>query len=134
MSTVLATAQDLAAWLDGAAPSTCGPMLRRASLLVRAATVTAIYDVGEDGLPSDPDQAQALKDAVCAQAAEWIRLGITGGGQLPEAVTSSSMLGASVAYDTSMTQAAAAASLQQLGSEAALILADTGLLSAAVST
>ena len=38
---------------------------------VDQALLTAVYDVDEDGLPTDPDHVAALRDATCEQVAAW---------------------------------------------------------------
>lgn len=50
--------------------------LALASGLVRHATRTAVYDTDDDGAPTDPDVAAAFTNAVCAQVAAWIDLGV----------------------------------------------------------
>lgn len=44
--------------------------LRRASALVDDLLLAAVYDVDGDGMPTNPVVAEAMSDAVCAQA-EW---------------------------------------------------------------
>src|SRR5690606_11718546 len=42
--------------------------LNRAIRIIDAMIITAIYDVDDDGLPTDTKIADALRDATCAQA------------------------------------------------------------------
>lgn len=49
-------------------------LLTRASTRVDA-VVTASYSVDSDGIPTDPDVAQALSDACCAQVEFWLEVG-----------------------------------------------------------
>jgi len=42
--------------------------LNRASRIIDEMIITAIYDVDDDGLPTDTKIADALRDATCAQA------------------------------------------------------------------
>src|SRR5690606_31043905 len=54
-------------------------LLIRASIVIDGLTVTAVYDVDEDGYPTDLDVADALRDATCAQAAWFDETGDTSG-------------------------------------------------------
>lgn len=126
---IYATTAELAEWTGEAAPANADQLLRQASRLVRRATMTAIYVVDEDDLPTDADVLAAFRDATCAQVASWAALGIdptAGPASVRGAVQSSSIGGGTVTYaDTSTTKAAA---VDNLASEAWLILADAGLL------
>lgn len=66
-----ATPAQLTAWLPaGKAPATeaeATRLLERASETVDTALITAVYDVDDDGLPTDADVALALQKATCAQ-------------------------------------------------------------------
>jgi len=94
---VYATADDLTTFLGEAAPANADRLLKGASNLVRTATRAALYDVTSAGLPSDPDVAEAFRDAACAQAAEWIDKGVDpGAGTAPAAPQSSGIGGATV--------------------------------------
>lgn len=66
---VYATAQDYATWTGAAAPDGIDAALRAASLLVETEMLrTALYATDSDGLPAEEEVAEALRDAVCAQA------------------------------------------------------------------
>lgn len=65
---VYATTADYATWLRAAPPSGSRRALAEASRAVDEMLRTAIYDVNDDGLPTDTDVAAALRDATCAQA------------------------------------------------------------------
>lgn len=67
-----ATTADLANWLGTAVPTDAARTLRRASEHVERITVTAVYDVDDDGLPTDADTLTAMKNAVCAICEYWI--------------------------------------------------------------
>lgn len=105
MSLVYATVADLTAVLGEATPddATATRMLRTASGLVRRATRAALYNTTATGLPSDPDVAEAFRDATTAQVQAWVTLGVDPLGG-PAAVTgtpqSSSIGPASVNYGT----------------------------------
>ena len=75
---VYATESDFADFLGDEAPEEgkkdkkIAAMLRRASTEIEGHTRTARYTVDEDGYPTDPDVADAFRDATCAQAAWWL--------------------------------------------------------------
>jgi hypothetical protein len=77
---VYATTEQLETFLgygeEDTLPAKAGRWLVLASTLVRAATVTAVYDVDEDGAPTDTDVADAFANATCAQVSAWIDLGV----------------------------------------------------------
>lgn len=109
-------------------PEQAGRYLALASALVRRATRAAAYDTDATGAPTDPDVADAFRDAVCAQVAYWEghdvdptmgRAGVKG------PVISSSILSGSVTR--ALPSGAAddqAASVDQLVPEAWLYLED----------
>lgn len=47
-------------------------LLTRASELIDDYLRTAVYDVDDDGLPTDTDVAEVLRDATCAQVEFWL--------------------------------------------------------------
>lgn len=97
MPLVYATADDLTEFLGTAAPDNADRLLKGASALVRRETRAALYDVTSTGLPSDPDIAEAFRDATCAQAAEWIDNGADpAAGTSPGVPQSSGIGGATV--------------------------------------
>lgn len=74
-----ATTADLAVWLHEAPPAGSARLLARATELVDALAMAAIYDVDEQGMPTSPEVADALRDAVCAQVAWWAEIGDSSG-------------------------------------------------------
>lgn len=70
-----AVAADLTGWVDPV-PADADTLLARASRMLDAqALLTAVYDVDDEGLPTDPLVAAAFRDAVCAQVQWWDELG-----------------------------------------------------------
>ena len=70
-----ATAAEYETWSGQSAPSSIERLLTRASELLDA-TVTASFVVDSDtGLPTDPLDAAALRDASCAQVRFWVETG-----------------------------------------------------------
>lgn len=141
MALTYATTDDLIGpgWVDGDTPTNVDALLAAASRMVRAATKTAVYDTTPTGAPSDPDLAEAFRDAVCAQVAAWVATGVnpTAG---PGAVGSSTIAASSIGSG-SVTRAARAGqdearadSLTALVPEAAAILADITALANAQPT
>jgi hypothetical protein len=64
-----ATTDDLGDYLSpDAPPANAARLLERASDLVDEMLIGAIYDVNDDGDPTDADVAAALTKATCAQA------------------------------------------------------------------
>src|SRR5512139_3022469 len=131
MPLTYATASDLETFL-GAAPDPVPAKLDRylavASALVRRATRAAVYDAGTTGAPSDPDVAEAFRDATCAQVAAWLDLDVHptvgAGGLGPGVVQSSGIGGASVTYASAPQVDAKAATVAELVPEAWAYLAD----------
>lgn len=138
---VHATDGDLAAAPWQLTPDNAGALLRVASRLVDAATVTTVYATDSDGRATDPRLLAALRDATCAQAAAWAALGIdpTKGPASdpgPAVVAAKSIGSASITYDRSGAQIAAQARAQAattLAPEAWSILAAAGLLTSRVT-
>lgn len=88
------------AWSGEEAPDNVDILIRRASALVGVATRMARYEVTPAGLPADDDQAEAMRDAVCAQVTVWDKAGIDPTAVETEArVSKTSMDGASFEYD-----------------------------------
>ncbi|MGZ9931963.1 hypothetical protein ACXNSR_19050 [Streptomyces sp. NC-S4] len=77
MARVYATPEQLAMWMpdDDAAR-----LLARASADIDDALLTAVYDVDEDGDPTDPEIVTALANASCAQVEYWLASGDDGTG------------------------------------------------------
>lgn len=146
--TATITSPDLVDGEDGTAtvvnlPDNIDVLLRSASRLVTPAIRTAVYLVGSDGLPSDTGQRDALVEATCAQVATWVAAGVTdpaGGGLTAKAaVSSKSLNGKSITYDSSLTSSVTAFQARQamtstLCGEARELLADAGLSSTRVWT
>lgn len=65
-----ATAADLDEFM-GEAPSDADRLLRRASEEVDTALITAVYPVDEQGNPTNPEHAEAMKNATCAIVEWW---------------------------------------------------------------
>lgn len=109
-------------------PDNAESLLRAATLLVRHATRFDVYDTDPTGRPTEPDVIGALRDATCQQALAWIKANLDPAA--PAAgprVSSSSIAGASVDYDTALTAAEERELLTALCPLADLTLADAGL-------
>ncbi len=65
---VYATTTDYANHLRAAPPSGSRLSLAKASAAVDDMLLTAVYDVDDDGMPTDADVIEALRDATCIQA------------------------------------------------------------------
>ncbi|MGC3905688.1 hypothetical protein ACYB2S_13695 [Corynebacterium variabile] len=103
---VYANRDALEAWTGEPAPDNWDQLIRRASVMVGVATRAARYEVTPAGLPADDDQAEAMRDAVCAQVNAWIIAGVDPLGEsLSAKVTTSTIDGATVALDVA-TEAA----------------------------
>lgn len=76
-----ATTEDLEAYLgDGVTlPGNAATLLDRASVYVDDILIGAFYQVDGDGNPTDPDVAEALKQATCAQVQYWSETGNASG-------------------------------------------------------
>ncbi|WP_063023826.1 hypothetical protein [Nocardia niwae] len=106
--------------------------IRYASILVRKATRLDIYEVDPAGLPTEPDVIEAMRDATCAQVAEWQEAGINpaaGSVGRVVAIKSESADGGSVTYADGPSAAEIKASLSQLCSAGLDILRNAGLAS-----
>ncbi|MFG3085129.1 head-tail connector protein [Streptomyces parvulus] len=72
-----ATTTQLAEYLGAAPPLDGARLLLEASrLLDRDFLKAAVYDVDDDGLPTDPLVAEAFAEAVCAQVEFWGEVGV----------------------------------------------------------
>jgi hypothetical protein len=133
MPLLYATADDLATFIESPTPPAGAErLIKGASALVRSATRAALYDTTSAGLPSDPDVAEAFKDATCAQAAEWARRGIDpASGVTPGRPQSSSIGGATVNWGTTGGMSDED-TLRELIPDAAWYLESAGLLSGPV--
>lgn len=65
-----ATLSDLASYLRAVPPDDAATLLEQASRLVDVLLIGAVYDVDEDGMPTDADDIAALRKATCAQV-KW---------------------------------------------------------------
>jgi hypothetical protein len=77
MGRIYATTTDLVTYTGSAAPAGADNLLQRASRLLDADLFRLyVYDVDTTtGLPTDPDVAATMRDAVCAQVDWWDELG-----------------------------------------------------------
>ena len=127
---IYATSAELTTW--GVAPPTnATTLLRSASILVHRATMTAVYDIDDTGMPTDPALVEALSDATCSQVGTWVALSIDpakGAADPKKAVVLKRIGSATIQYDPAAAQALAAAATWP-SQEALLILAQAGLLS-----
>lgn len=139
MSLIYATLDDVkgqapTGLFDEVEDATLTRLLRLASAAVGKATRAAIYDTDPNGMPSDLDKREAMRDATCCQIMAWVEAGVhgdilTSGATSKATVASSSINGASVSFDDTQGQAARSHLLGGgMGTEAALILEDAGLL------
>jgi hypothetical protein len=74
-----ATLTDLANFTGYEPEASAGRLLVKATARIDTMLIGARYGVDDDGLPTDPDVAAALRDAVCAQVAWWGEQGDTTG-------------------------------------------------------
>lgn len=74
-----ASTTQLAEHLGEAPPDDAARLLGRASQAVDRLLLTAVYDVDDDGLPTDPAVAAALAEATCAQVEWWGEVGDSAG-------------------------------------------------------
>jgi hypothetical protein len=130
---LFATTTDLTAWPGFANPASIDldALVRAASLIVGQATVSAVYDVDDDGVATGTDEIDALRDATCAQAAALAANSVNptaGVAGASGAVQASSIGSASVQYAVAADAGAQRqALLTQLTGEAAMILRGAGL-------
>lgn len=80
MPRVYATPEQLTAWTGKPAPPDAERLLARASEDVDDALTRAVYLTDDAGMPTDPDIAAALRDAVCAQVEYQLAMGDDGTG------------------------------------------------------
>lgn len=129
---VYANRDALEAWTGEPAPDNWEQLIRRASVMVGVATRAARYEVTPAGLPADDDQAEAMRDAVCAQVNAWIIAGVDPLGEsLSAKVTASTIDGASVTLDVASEAADRQRIASTLCSDAWDILQLAGLLGGA---
>ncbi|MGW6498551.1 hypothetical protein [Nonomuraea angiospora] len=75
-----ATVADLVPKYVATEPADAELLLERATTVVDDAIMCAVYDVDDDGLPTDAQLVDALKRATCEQVAAWLDVGETGTG------------------------------------------------------
>lgn len=96
-------------------------------------TQAAVYPTGEDYTPSDPEQREAMVDAIETQCATVLSLGLvadvlSGGAAAEPTVTSTSDNGASLSFSDAQAQSARAWLRRgDLTTEAQMILDAAGL-------
>lgn len=126
---VYANPDALGAWTGEPAPDNAVQLIRRASTMVGVATRMARYAVTPAGLPADDDQADAMRDATCAQVAAWVAAGVSPTGELITAqVAKTSIEGATIDYDTATASSDRDRVAGTLCSEAWDILSLAGLI------
>lgn len=122
-----ATVPELAGWIVPASvPDRALALLRAASYVIGEATNRNPYTD-----TPDTTSAAVLRDATLAQAASWITLGIDPdalGIDGPAPVSRSSILDATVEYDTKAATAARSLAARELAPQAESILQAAGLL------
>lgn len=126
---IYATSAELATWTGTAAPANAAALLRAASLRVREATSSALYETDATGKPTDADLLQAVKDATCSHAAALAAAGIDPAAAGTDAQVASTSIGsASVSYAGADGAAKARLALTySLCPEGVTILRDAGL-------
>lgn len=139
MPLIYATTEDVKAQapthlLDDVDPKKITRLLRLASAVVGKATRAAIYNTEANGLPSDADKREAMRDATVYQLIAWVEAGVheeilTNGATSQPSVSSSSINGSTVSFDNTQSAESRAHLLAGgLGVEALLILDEEGLL------
>ena len=125
-----ATVGDVEKWLGVDAPENAPALIRRASQLVAVATRHAVYDTTPAGLPSDPDVADAMRDATCAHVQAMVDAGVekTSIGNMTARVSKTSLDGASIDYDHATGEAKQQSVLTALCAEGMDILTIAGLI------
>lgn len=119
-------------WNIAPVPANAGRLLRAAARLIRAATITAIYNTDADGAPTHPDVVTAFRDASCAQVVAWLAADVDPTAPVtakPARVAASKSLGSgSVTYaDADQLLTERAQLHTTLTREAHAILLDAGL-------
>lgn len=128
-----AVAGDLAAdpWGLTVPEETAPGLIARASRLIRRATITAVYDARDDGLPVLETLRDAFRDAVCSQVETWVKLSIDpsqGAADGGKVISSKSRGSASVQFSVqASTTEARARAATSLSSDALFILHEAGL-------
>lgn len=73
--TAYATAAEYETWSGQSAPADVERLLVRASELIDATVTTPFVVDSDTGLPDDADEAEALREAACAQVRFWTEVG-----------------------------------------------------------
>lgn len=131
MAAVYATEAD---W-DGTAPDNAANLIRAAHALVRKATRGVVYAVDADGRATDTVKADAMRDAVLAQAAAWAAADIDPTSLTAlsdEMVSSVSLGGGSVNFTSQGAAQERAQATRTLSPVAEDHLASAGLLTRSV--
>lgn len=142
MPRIYATPEDLTDWTGKPAPANATSLLRSASVLVEDATLTAIYAVDRDGIPTLPKVLKAFKDATCEQTDFWARNSIDPDKDTLEMQTklspaSKAISGANIAYFATDIQGAKQAKLDavnKLCAQSLRILRNAQLITTAVQS
>lgn len=125
---VFAQAEDVERFTGHPAPENTPRLIRKASGMVQHAIRRARFDVAPSGAPADPDVADALRDAVCAQVEFWDGSDVDPTRADTKAALSSTGLdGSSMSFDTATAAETKQAVADQLCDEAWLILENAGL-------
>ncbi|CAL9503835.1 hypothetical protein [Streptomyces sp. enrichment culture] len=128
MARVFATVAEYEAFTGTTAPANAARLLARASRLVSAATVAALYDTDPAGYPSDMDVREAFRDAVCAQVEVWAKRDAAAAGESEDPAASpwTSISAGGLSFSRQSAPVATADDTA-LTPEAAEILAEAGL-------
>lgn len=136
MPLIYATVTDWYSAGYGDEPDNLETLIRQASVLVRRATRTALYDTTSGGLPLSADTAAAFRDATLAHVKAWADLEIdptSGAAGVSGQVQSSSIGGASITYaQRAGTDVDKVATLHELVPDALAYLDAEGLINNAV--
>lgn len=126
---IFAQPSDVETFTGQPAPDNAVPLIRRASQMVQTEVRRARFDVTPAGTPSDPDVSDALRDAVCAQVSYWATSDVDPTRVDTTApVSSTSIDGASMSYDTATAKATTLGVSDNLCGEATDILWNAGLV------
>lgn len=128
---VFATSADVEKWTGMPAVEGADRLIKKASGMVQQAVRRARFDVEPSGLPADPDVADALRDAVCAQVEYWDGAEVTKADTTAR-ISNTGLDGASMGFDTATAAATAAHTADSLCDEAWTILDNEGLTRGAV--
>ncbi|MEV4245231.1 hypothetical protein AB0J63_17670 [Streptosporangium canum] len=121
-----ATTQDYEDYTGTTAPAGIGLMLTRASRVIDAALISAIYTTDDDGMATDPRVLAALRDATIEQAAAWVVGGEDGTGAAP--IYDNVSIGSVTLGGRTGGTAGSAGTADGLASQARQVLAQAGLL------